>query len=130
ARRLRLVRSAGRTERVRATCLMPRPRCSQSPRRSSAHFSREVMDHSLESFSLKEHPMPRYLCIAAAALAMGIFALAGCKKNESAQNTSTTDNRTAGEKTRDAIANSGEAAGNAAGKAVDKTAEGARTAGE
>jgi hypothetical protein len=72
--------------------------------------------------------MTRYVCIAAAALSMGAFAFTGCKKEESAQNT--TDNRTAGEKTRDAIANSGEAAGNAAGKAVDKTAEGARTAGE
>jgi hypothetical protein len=74
--------------------------------------------------------MTRYVCLAAAALAIGAFTFTGCKKEESAQNTNTTDNRTAGEKTRDAITNSGEAVGNAAGKAVDKTAEGARTAGD
>jgi hypothetical protein len=78
----------------------------------------------------KEFVMTRYVCIAAAALAMGVFATAGCKKEESAQNTNTTDNRTAGEKASDAIAKSGETAANAARNAADKTAEGARTAGE
>src|SRR2546425_4217568 len=71
--------------------------------------------------------MKRFVTIAAAALLIAAGGLIGCKKNESAQNT---DNRTAGEKTRDALAKAGEKTGEGLGKAVDTSTDAARTAGE
>jgi hypothetical protein len=62
--------------------------------------------------------MSRLLTLTAAVLLIGATALVGCKKNE----TASTDNRTAGQKTHDAMANAGEKAGAAMGTAVDKTA--------
>lgn len=70
--------------------------------------------------------MNRVLTTLAAALLIGGSALVGCKKNE----TASTDSRTAGEKTRDAITNAGEKTGAAIGTAVDKTADATKSAGE
>jgi hypothetical protein len=72
--------------------------------------------------------MTRYILIATATLAIGTAGLIGCKKDQTAQNT--TDNRTAGEKTRDAVTKAGEKTGEGLGTAVDKTKEAAQTAGE
>lgn len=75
--------------------------------------------------------MNRIVMLTAAALAMGAMGVVGCNKTDTAQDTSkSTDNRTAGEKTKDAITKGGEAVGNAAGTAVDKTGQAAQTAGE
>jgi len=69
--------------------------------------------------------MNRVLTVTAAALLIGGSALLGCKKTE----TASTDNRTAGEKTHDAIANAGDKTANAVGSAVDKTADATKSAG-
>jgi hypothetical protein len=75
--------------------------------------------------------MNRITLFTAAALAMGAIGVVGCNKTDTAQDTSkSTDNRTAGEKTKDAINNAGQAVGNAAGTAVDKTGQAAQTAGD
>lgn len=74
--------------------------------------------------------MTRFLLIAATSVAIGAGGLIGCKKNQTAQDTNSTDNRTAGEKTRDAISNAGQKTGEGVGTAVDKTKEAAQTAGE
>jgi hypothetical protein len=69
--------------------------------------------------------MNRVLTTFAAALLIGGSTLIGCKKNE----TASTDNRTAGEKTREAVTNAGEKTGNAVGNAVDKTTDATKSAG-
>jgi len=61
--------------------------------------------------------MNRLLTLAAAALMIGGSVLVGCDKSNS-----TADNRSAGEKTRDAVANTGQKTGDALGNAIDKTA--------
>lgn len=65
-----------------------------------------------------------------AALALGASALIGCNKDETARNTDAPDTRTAGEKTRDAVAGAGQKTGDALGSAVDKTREAAQAAGQ
>jgi hypothetical protein len=71
--------------------------------------------------------MKRFIAIATASLLISAAGLVGCNKNDTAQNDKT-DNRTAGEKTRDAVSNAGEKTGDALGSAVDKTRDAARTA--
>ena len=69
--------------------------------------------------------MNRLLTLAAATVMIGGSALVGCDKSNSSA-----DSRSAGEKTRDAVATAGQKAGDAIGTAVDKTADATKAAGE
>src|SRR5438270_5138314 len=69
--------------------------------------------------------MKRYITLAA--FAISIVGLIGCNKNDSNQSASS-DNRSAGQKTQDAISKAGEKTGEGIGKAVDSAANTAQSA--